>query len=613
MKAYQAIVIQLIFIGAILLGGQPVSAEAPHNTLLAAPPLTEEVKELLAKGIAAAKEQDWDIVIKHFNAARESAPTFPVILFNLALAYESAGGRELLAIVWYRAYLASDPDSSRAQQVRVHVVELEAEVEAKIRKLVSRGKGMTTRTVSTTALSGRDRDEAYSDLVWVQSSLNDFVEGKETAALIKTRDYKTTAYFLLASGMAKAGDISGAKEYAAQLEALTGTYPEQSAYIQRVIAEAQIKAGDLAGAKDSLKRAFDIASRISRTSTKLSEIWSIGLLMVKAGDIRGAKKIAAKLDSYGSEETLTGAAIYYAIVNLQAEKGNIAKARKAASRIKTSSPTKINNKDLAYYVIAKALLKADDISGAKKAAARVAELEVPNEYAMWGENIYGDIIVAQLKVGDIAGAQESKAMIRDTTMGKAIAYARIAGAEAEAGDMESYKASIILAEEAAKAIVSKYSPHYSKSHAYAYIARAQAQADDMPASKASIARAEEQAALSSAAMRPAAFKAIAETYTKQGNTAGAVRAGALKAQAKMDAEVDFWTQKTVYQFGFFKKPTITDLQSFLLSLDEKENPIEVLTGVADAALDMTHTLNMLRESEASYEKIRANEFGGNDT
>jgi len=90
-------------------------------------PLGLSVSVTMTRGMAAAEQQEWDLAIKYFSEARKAAPTWPSAQFNLALAYDSAGGRELNAIAWYRAYLASAPNAANAQQVRAQIVKLKAE------------------------------------------------------------------------------------------------------------------------------------------------------------------------------------------------------------------------------------------------------------------------------------------------------------------------------------------------------------------------------------------------------------------------------------------------------------------------------------------------------
>ena len=261
---------------------------------------------------------------------------------------------------------------------------------------------------------------------------------------------------------------------------------------------------------------------------------------------------------------------------------------------------------LEHDLVALALVKVNDFSGAKEATARIARVEnsVKSSGIMWVPIIYGEITTAQLKAGELAGAIESAAQIRDMTPAKPLAYARIAAAQAEAGDIDGYRASIVRAEEAATVIESKYSPHYSKSVAYTSIAEAKAKAGDMAGFRASMVRAARLAALSKN-LKSAALKLLTETYARVGDINGAERAAAAQAQAKAEEEIKWWTDKVLNKYDYISRPEIIDLQSFLLSLVDKKNPIDVLSNVADAATSMSIVLKELRKGEAFWQKNRA--------
>ena len=104
--------------------------------------LPYEAKESTNRGLAAARQQEWETAIRYFKEAQKSATDSPSALFNLAMAYDKAGKYDMLAIAMYRAYLAS-PSTQRdlkaqSQKVRERVTELEVKVEANIQKLIQR-------------------------------------------------------------------------------------------------------------------------------------------------------------------------------------------------------------------------------------------------------------------------------------------------------------------------------------------------------------------------------------------------------------------------------------------------------------------------------------------
>ena len=126
----------LLLIGLVFAGPLPTSAQD------ALPP---EAQAAMQRGLAAAKQQEWQLAIKYFGEAREAAPYAPEALFNLALAHDRLGGRELLAIAWFRAYLAAAPGAANAGQVRERIFELEVKVEANAAKLIRTAKEAAAR------------------------------------------------------------------------------------------------------------------------------------------------------------------------------------------------------------------------------------------------------------------------------------------------------------------------------------------------------------------------------------------------------------------------------------------------------------------------------------
>ena len=70
------------------------------------------IKRLLAykahrtRGLAAVELGDWSLAIRSFEAAHDTW-RMPEAKYNVALAYDRGGGRELWAIIWYNDYLNS--------------------------------------------------------------------------------------------------------------------------------------------------------------------------------------------------------------------------------------------------------------------------------------------------------------------------------------------------------------------------------------------------------------------------------------------------------------------------------------------------------------------------
>jgi CRISPR/Cas system CMR-associated protein Cmr5 small subunit len=98
--------------------------------------LTPEAEAALNSGLAAARQQQWDLAIKYFKQAQEAAPLAPETIFNLALAYDKAEGHDLFAAAYYRTYLAAVPEAEDKDKIRSRIDELLISAEANANKFI---------------------------------------------------------------------------------------------------------------------------------------------------------------------------------------------------------------------------------------------------------------------------------------------------------------------------------------------------------------------------------------------------------------------------------------------------------------------------------------------
>jgi formylglycine-generating enzyme required for sulfatase activity len=82
------------------------------------------------------KWQSWNLS----GQAGQVTETLRSALFNLALAQDKAGGRTLLTMVWYHAYLATQPDAQNVALVSNRIKELQSKFDATIRMLSKKAK-----------------------------------------------------------------------------------------------------------------------------------------------------------------------------------------------------------------------------------------------------------------------------------------------------------------------------------------------------------------------------------------------------------------------------------------------------------------------------------------
>jgi len=173
------------------------------------PGLPSEAQQAMDKGIAAAKEQKWEEAIRYFSEARDIAPTSGHTLFNLALASDKITGRELIAIAWYKAYLAAAPDAANSSMVRTRIAELEALALEKIKKL-----NETAEKAIALHPNYMERREYFKLFAVAQALSNDIEGAMEIASGKSIGGYKNHVFTTVAKMQVLAGDIDAANKTA---------------------------------------------------------------------------------------------------------------------------------------------------------------------------------------------------------------------------------------------------------------------------------------------------------------------------------------------------------------------------------------------------------------
>jgi len=94
------------------------------------------INEALEKGIAATGKSEWRYAISWFLHARKIAPSYLPTLYNLGLACEREGGRELEAVAWYNAYLAAAGGRAKNRsEIKTAIKHLQRKIVADINQL----------------------------------------------------------------------------------------------------------------------------------------------------------------------------------------------------------------------------------------------------------------------------------------------------------------------------------------------------------------------------------------------------------------------------------------------------------------------------------------------
>ncbi|NQU61468.1 MAG: hypothetical protein HQ512_10080 [Rhodospirillales bacterium] len=349
---------------ALFLGmgaGSTVVADAPSAT----------VKEAMRLGLEAGKRKDWKAAIKHFDKAREEARHTPQILFNLALAYDSVGGRDFAAIAFYRAFLAVAPNSRNAERIRKRISELTEKMKGVVVKLIDVAEKMakefpvgiyersgalkavaaahamngdmtSAQAIVENELEERYREGAYYTIATYLAIAGKFSDARNTAKLVKNRGFYASIYGNIAGWQAMGGDVRGAMESAAQIESLTGNTESERNSIMSAQSEAYsrigdrlLENGDIEGAKTMVTKAKRAATAISPKKSHRGNIFSPLLtLWVRTGDVQGALRFVETLDAGSSLRDDAFNSVAYALTRA----GEIEQARRTLARATKVNP-----------------------------------------------------------------------------------------------------------------------------------------------------------------------------------------------------------------------------------------------------------------------------------
>lgn len=139
------VLLVLLIVG---FAGVGMSAVQTQGTLPA------EAEAALARGAAAVRGEQWDIAVRYFTEAQSHAPDSSGIMYNLGLAVDRAGGRELVALAWYGAYLAAAPEALNAEQVRSRMFDLEIQIEVNADRLLSTARQIAAEVINPELSAG---------------------------------------------------------------------------------------------------------------------------------------------------------------------------------------------------------------------------------------------------------------------------------------------------------------------------------------------------------------------------------------------------------------------------------------------------------------------------
>jgi tetratricopeptide (TPR) repeat protein len=359
-------------------------------------PLPPAAQESFDKGIIAAKEGGYIVAIRYLQDARKIAPQAPQIFRSLGAVEAKIPGRELRSIAWYGAYLAALPNAPDAAEVKKEIVRLDIKNQIAISALI--------KSVQDAAMQTPSKRFNLGSVTRLWAWVGDISTALKTADLIEGDIYKGSALKDLAEIQAEAGDYVGALK---TIDLISYTQYKIEALL--IVGRIQ-RVGDIPGAWKTFGVAEQIAELDNSQNTITTGRPNIGLAQVEAGDITGAHKtlaFALKALDLIDEPYKSGALSEIAAV--QARSGDVVgaqttlvSAQKAYELLDSDFWKKTTLLDItkAQMAIAEAQIKAGDISGAEKTANLIQDAD----WKGWAQE---KVAIAQAQSGDIAGAQKT--------------------------------------------------------------------------------------------------------------------------------------------------------------------------------------------------------------
>ncbi|HNS48559.1 MAG TPA: hypothetical protein PKM61_03410 [bacterium] len=377
----------------------------------------------LKQGMAAAGKKNWPLAVKHYTEAQRRLHLSPQVMYNLALAHAQAGN-ELLADVWFRAYLGAVPQAANADQVRAEIARLEQAADEKVQRLFKQAEDLAE---ALPLEAGELKEEgqragSFKSIAWHRFGLGDFKGGEE--------DVNKAKRFAVAQGYL---DLYSRPEYRTSLfaetlaetdinEALRFFDNLKSDYRRKDMASSIINA--MIASKDLKElKAFVQSNKVELNYYQLR---SIVRILAEAGDWSAA-------ESWASREN--GGPAYGELAEAQLKRGNLAEAVRCArlsetwiamairgesdgafKKMMSTDPKEAFFYDLDieqnFIFVTQTLVLLNDINRAEKAAALSAQF-VASQKAVYPPAMkkialgYVDLARACL---DIANGKDSEAV-----------------------------------------------------------------------------------------------------------------------------------------------------------------------------------------------------------
>jgi len=121
--------------------------------------LSPEAKDSFDSGLHALEQGSFERAIKHLKRAHRAAPSTPKVLYSLGFAHAQAG-HEILAVVFYRAYLEVQSGAPNADEIKHDIQTLQNSVEDMVQALFKEAIAVADDLVGEDAKS-----EAWQEII----------------------------------------------------------------------------------------------------------------------------------------------------------------------------------------------------------------------------------------------------------------------------------------------------------------------------------------------------------------------------------------------------------------------------------------------------------------
>jgi tetratricopeptide (TPR) repeat protein len=248
--------LRLLVVILALSSGRALAQDSPPR-----PSMSPKAAEAFKKGLIAAQQSEWLLAIRYFEeAAPGGQDPVPEVLFNLGLAESKISGRELRATVYFGAFLAADPKSTKAALVQDQMEKLEVAAEARVLSILNKAKGMIAQLPGRTVVEDPYDPKfaqvqmlrieylaAIGKLASLQAMAGDMKSANASLACLPTDDELSKKNCL--SGMVaarlEAGNVDDAEQIASSIKD-----PDRD-YSLATVARAKAELGNIDGAKST--------------------------------------------------------------------------------------------------------------------------------------------------------------------------------------------------------------------------------------------------------------------------------------------------------------------------------------------------------------------------